>query len=50
MSERNEDVETSRALLDMQQVQEMLIFTGRRSEMIIRTVTTTTLMAVGPQV
>jgi hypothetical protein len=37
-------------LLDMQQVQDMLIFTGRHSEMIISTVVAATLMAVGPPV
>jgi len=37
-SEKNEDVETNRDFFDMQQVQEMLGFTGRCSELIIRTV------------
>jgi hypothetical protein len=37
-SEKNEGVETNRGLLDMQQVQEMLRFTGRHAELIIRTV------------
>jgi hypothetical protein len=37
-------------LLDMQQIQDMLIFIGRRSEMLIPIVTAATLIAVGPPV
>jgi hypothetical protein len=57
-SQKNEDVQSNRSLLDVQKVQEMLRSTGRRSESIIRTLlrkyrsspwrTDTVLRVVGP--